>query len=97
MTGVIGQLKTQFEALKNKLQNALTQKTGEERRKREVSELVRVKRGEEGSAEPEPEGDEYYCIKKTLAGNTVKSCLPKVKADISNPRLTYLLICLTCV
>merc|ERR1711970_822765 len=81
MTGVISQLKTQFEALKNKLQNALTQKTGEERRKREVSELVRVKRGEEGSAEPEPEGDEYYCIKKTLAGNTVKSCLPKSVAD----------------
>merc|ERR1712055_495018 len=46
MTGVISQLKTQFEVLKNKLQNALTQKTGEERRKREVSD--RVKREEEG-------------------------------------------------
>merc|ERR1712179_463950 len=83
MTGVIGQLKAQFEDLKNKLQNVLTPKTGEERRKREVSELVRVKRGEEPAAEPEPEpeGDQYYCIKKSLAGNTVKSCLPKSVAD----------------
>merc|ERR1712179_128032 len=76
-------LKAQFEDLKNKLQNVLTPKTGEERRKREVSELVRVKRGEEPAAEPEPEpeGDQYYCIKKSLAGNTVKSCLPKSVAD----------------
>ena len=82
MTGVIEQLKKQFDELKNKLQNALTPKTGEERRKREVEQqsLFRVKRADEAAAEPEPEpeGDEYYCIKKTLGGNTVKSCLPKV-------------------
>ena len=84
MTGVIDLLKTQFEGLKNKLQNVLTPKTGEERRKREAEELFRVKRAEEGAAEPEPEsepepeGDEYYCIKKTMGGSTVKSCLPKV-------------------
>ena len=83
MTGVIGQLKKQFDELKNKLENALmTPKTGEERRKRDAEEVLRVKRADEAAAEPEPEpepeGDEYYCIKKTLGGNTVKSCLPKV-------------------
>ena len=84
MTGVIKQLKEQFDELKNKLQNVLTPKTGEERRKRDVEQqsLFRVKRADEATAEPEsepePEGDEYYCIKKTLGENTVKSCLPKV-------------------
>ena len=82
MTGLIEQFKKQFDELKNTLENALTPKTGEERRKRDAEELFRVKRADEATAEPEsepePEGDEYYCIKKTLGGNTVKSCLPKV-------------------
>merc|ERR1739838_661155 len=74
----------QFDAVKNKLQNALTPET-ERRRKREAEDFSfrRIKRAEEAAAEPEPEpeGDDYYCIKKTLAGNTVKSCLPKSVAD----------------
>ena len=84
MTGLIEQFKKQFDELKNTLENALTPKTGEERRKRDAEELFRVKRADEAAAEPEPEsepepeGDEYYCIKKTLGENTVKSCLPKV-------------------
>ena len=80
MTGLIEHFKKQFDELKNKLENALTPKTGEERRKRDAEEVLRVKRADEAAAEaePEPEGDEYYCIKKTLGGNTVKSCLPKV-------------------
>merc|ERR1719273_138311 len=46
----------------------------------------RVKRSEDGEAEPEPEGepepsDDYYCVKKSLGGNTLKSCLPKSVAD----------------
>ena len=86
MTGLMDQLKKQFDAVKNKLQNALTPET-ERRRKREAEDFSfrRIKRAEEAAAEPEPEpeGDDYYCIKKTMAGNTVKSCLPKVP-DIEN-------------
>jgi len=82
MTSLMEQLKKQFDDLKNKLQNALTPATEtERRRKREVQSFQRVKRSEETDAEPEPEGDAYYCIKKTMAGNTVKSCLPKSVAD----------------
>ena len=77
MAGLIEQFKKQFEELKNSLENALK---GEDRRKREVESLFRVKRAEDGEAEPEaePEGEDYYCIKKTMGENTVKSCLPKV-------------------
>ena len=78
MTGLIDEFKKQFDALKDKLADAL--KGGEERKKRDVASLFRVKRAEEATAEPEPEpeGDDYYCIKKTMGDNTVKSCLPKV-------------------
>ena len=37
--------------------------------------------GEDAEAEPEPEpedSEDYYCIKNSLAGATLKSCLPKV-------------------
>ena len=56
----------------------------------------RVKRSEDGEAEPEPEGepepsDDYYCVKKSLGGNTLKSCLPKVILD---KRPTHHLCCL---
>ena len=56
----------------------------------------RVKRSEDGAAEPEPEGepepsDDYYCVKKSLGGNTLKSCLPKVILD---KRPTHHLCCL---
>merc|ERR1711892_281192 len=109
MTDLIEQFKKQFEELKNSLENALTPKTGEERRKRQAEEVdemspfhqvwkaeqlrmntellseSRMKRAEEGAAEPEPEsepeGEEYYCIKSTMGENTVKSCLPKSIAD----------------
>merc|ERR1711915_183913 len=81
MTGLIDEFKKQFDALKDKLADAL--KGGEERKKRDVATLFRVKRAEEATAEPEPEpeGDDYYCIKKTMGDNTVKSCLPKSVAD----------------
>jgi len=80
MAGLIEQFKKQFEELTNSLENALK---GEDRRKREVDSLFRVKRAEDGEAEPEaePEGEDYYCIKKTMGDNTVKSCLPKSLAD----------------
>merc|ERR1711909_235287 len=67
MAGLIEQFKKQFEELTNSLENALK---GEDRRKREVDSLFRVKRAED-----------YYCIKKTMGDNTVKSCLPKSLAD----------------
>merc|ERR1712215_58451 len=82
MTGLIEQLKKQFEDLKSKVENAL--KPSESRRKRdtELFSHMRVKRGEEADSEPEPEQeDDYYCIKKSLGGTTVKSCLPKSVAD----------------
>ena len=82
MPSIIGELKKTFDDLKNTLQNALTPTNNEERKKREAQELFRIKRaaGEGGAAEPEPkpEKDEYYCIKKAMGENTVKSCLPKV-------------------
>ena len=39
MTDLIEQFKKQFEELKNSLENALTPKTGEERRKRQAEEV----------------------------------------------------------
>ena len=53
---------------------------------RRSPELSRARRSEEGAAEPEPEGepepeDDYYCVKKSLSGTTLKSCLPKVSLD----------------
>ena len=57
----------------------------------------RVKRSEDGAAEPEPEGepeprDDYYCVKKSLGGNTLKSCLPKVILD-KRPTTTTSVVC----
>merc|ERR1712130_463749 len=74
MTGVIDKLKMGFDKVSGAIQNAL--KPAEDtRRKRETDE--------EASAEPEPEpeADDYYCIKQTVAGHTLKSCLPKSVAD----------------
>merc|ERR1712058_124037 len=90
MTGIVGFLKEHWEKAKdalgeagNALQNAISPS---ERRRRAVeaedeNELIRVRRADNTGAEPEPEGEEYYCIKKSMAGNTVKSCLPKSIAD----------------
>ena len=58
---------------------------------RRSPELSRAKRSEEeGAAEPEPEGepepeDDYYCVKKSMGGNTLKSCLPKVSLVDGRP------------
>ena len=58
-------------------------------RYRRSADLSRAKRspGEGGAAEPEPEGepepepeDDYYCVKKSMGGKSLKSCLPKVKS-----------------
>ena len=61
---------------------------------RRSTELIRAKRAGDGSdAEPEPEAepeDDYYCVKKSLGGNTLKSCLPKVSLD-GRPPATLLL------
>ena len=72
MTGIIETLSNQFNDIKQSIQNVL-KPAEDSRRKREAEE--------EGEAEPEPEAepsDDYYCIKNSLAGNTLKSCLPKV-------------------
>ena len=60
----------------------------------------RVKRSEDGAAEPEPEGepepsDDYYCVKKSLGGNTLKSCLPKVILD-KRPTTTSVVCSISC-
>ena len=60
----------------------------------------RVKRSEDGEAEPEPEGepepsDDYYCVKKSLGGNTLKSCLPKVILD-KRPTTTSVVCSISC-
>ena len=44
----------------------------------------------EPEAEPEPEpeaepGDGYYCIKQSLAGHTLRSCLSKVGGKTTSP------------
>merc|ERR1712227_562342 len=78
MTSIIesfkGSLSDALESAQNSLQNALTP-SEDGRKKRDV--------GEDGTAEPEPEPevDDYYCIKKSLGNNTVKSCMPKSVAD----------------
>ena len=69
MTGIIETLSNQFNDIKQSIQNVL-KPAEDSRRKREA---------EEAEPEPEPEPfDDYYCIKNSLAGNTLKSCLPKV-------------------
>merc|ERR1711981_348535 len=88
LTGTIKLLKEKFEELKagalGALSNAQDALTNNER-KRRSTELIRAKRAGDGSdAEPEPEGepeDDYYRVKKSLGGNTLKSCLPKAVAD----------------
>merc|ERR1711953_596655 len=74
MTGIIETLSSQFNDIKQSIQNVL-KPAEDSRRKREAEET--------GEAEPEPEpeaepSDDYYCIKNSLAGSTLKSCLPKV-------------------
>ena len=72
MTGIIETLSNQFNDIKQSIQNVL-KPAEDSRRKREAEEA--------GEAEPEPEpepSDDYYCIKNSLTGNTLKSCLPKV-------------------
>merc|ERR1711874_136293 len=76
MTGIIETLSSQFNDIKQSIQNVL-KPAEDSRRKREAEET--------GEAEPEPEAepsDDYYCIKNSLAGNTLKSCLPKSVADL---------------
>ena len=71
MTGIIETLSSQFNDIKQSIQNVL-KPAEDSRRKREAEEA-------EPEPEPEPEpSDDYYCIKNSLAGNTLKSCLPKV-------------------
>jgi len=83
LTGTIGMLKEKLGGAVDALKNALPNNE----RKRRSPELSRAKRSEEeGAAEPEPEGepepeDDYYCVKKSMGGNTLKSCLPKAVAD----------------
>ena len=71
MTGVITSLKENLNKLTETIQNILPASgntDGDTRRKRDT---------EEAAPEPEPE-DDYYCIKQSTGGHTVKSCLPKV-------------------
>ena len=79
MTGIIETFKESFNPDKiiGAIQSAITP-TSETRRRREA--------GEDSEPEPEPEPeDDYYCIKQSVAGHTLKSCLPKVniREDIS--------------
>merc|ERR1712080_697066 len=87
LTGTIAMLKEKFggaiDALKNALPNT------DSCRKRRSADLTRPKRSpgdEGGAAEPEPEGEpepeeDYYCVKKSMGGKSLKSCLPKAVAD----------------
>merc|ERR1712168_1269489 len=71
LSGLVDDLKSKVDGLKDILNDVL-KTTGDGRRKREA--------GEESSAEPEPEpgpSEEYFCVKKSLGGTTVKSCLAK--------------------
>ena len=66
ITNLIESMKGQVENIKESLG----------RRRREA--------GEEASAEPEPEPEPesdsgYYCIKNSMTGATLKSCLPKAR------------------
>jgi len=66
ITNLIESMKGQVENIKESLG----------RRRREA--------GEEASAEPEPEPESdsgYYCIKNSMTGATLKSCLPKSVAE----------------
>lgn len=77
MTGIIETLSNQFNDIKQSIQNVL-KPAEDSRRKREAEEA-------EPEPEPEPEpSDDYYCIKNSLAGNTLKSCLPKVGSIQTN-------------
>ena len=79
ITNLIESMKGQVENIKESLG----------RRRREA--------GEEASAEPEPEPESdsgYYCIKNSMTGATLKSCLPKARyfqtsKHISNPVFYY--------
>ena len=75
--GLVGKLQETFGNLGNTLQGALDQAGGA----LDNGASGRKKR-EEPSAEPEP-GSDYYCVKRSLAGNTVRSCLPKVSSQSS--------------
>ena len=78
MTGIIETLSSQFNDIKQSIQNVL-QPAEDSRRKREAEEAGQA----ESEPEPEP-SDDYYCIKNSLAGNTLKSCLPKVCSTETN-------------
>ena len=81
MTGIIETLSSQFNDIKQSIQNVL-KPAEDSRRKREAEEA--------GEPEPEPEAepsDDYYCIKNSLAGHTVKSCLPKTPVALDHPSL----------
>merc|ERR1711973_630216 len=68
MSGLLDDIKNKVDDLKESLGNILQKTTGDSRRKREAEENP--------TAEPEP-AEEYYCIKQSLGGTTVKSCMPK--------------------
>ena len=76
MSGLFDDIKNKVDDLKESLGNILQKTTGDSRRKREAEENP--------TAEPEPEpepSEEYYCIKQSLGGTTVKSCMPKVRLE----------------
>ena len=71
MTSIIDSFKDSLSGVLESVQNVL-QPSEDGRRKRDTEEE------EEGTAEPEPDQEDYYCIKKSLGNHTVKSCMPKV-------------------
>ena len=76
MTGIIESFKDSLnpDKILGAIQSAI-KPTSETRRRRDTGEETE----ETGQPEPEPEPvDDYYCIKQTLAGHTLKSCLPQV-------------------
>ena len=84
MSGLFDDIKNKVDDLKESLGNILQKTTGDSRRKREAEENP--------TAEPEPEpepSEEYYCIKQSLGGTTVKSCMPKVRVGV---KTTFLLV-----
>ena len=81
LTGVIDTLKENFDKIQGAIKNVLNP-DGDARRKREADE--------DATAEPEPEPeDDYYCIKQSAAGHTVKSCLPEER----DKSYTFLINC----
>ena len=74
MTGIIESFKDSLnpDNILGAIQSAI-KPTSETRRRRDTGEETE----ETGQPEPEPV-DDYYCIKQTLAGHTLKSCLPQV-------------------